>query len=81
MTQEQYNRAVMISHRIADLERLKRDLSPSKYRRLTYVDNEYSPLPEWQMTHISDLLDKHDAMIRKEIDIEISTLMEEVEAL
>lgn len=81
MTQEQYNRAVMISHRIADLERLKRDLYPSTERRLTYVDKEYHPLPEWLMKHISDILDKHDAMIRKEIDFEINTLMEEVEAL
>lgn len=81
MTQEQYNRAVMISHRIADLERLKRDLSPKKERRLTYVDNEYSPLPEWLMRNISDLLDKHDAMIRNEIDFEIKTLMEEVGSL
>lgn len=81
MTQEQYNRAVMISHRIADLERLKRDLSPRSERRLTYVDEQYSPLPEWLMSHISEILDKHDTKIREEIEFEIKTLKEEIERL
>lgn len=81
MTQEQYNRAVMISHRIADLERLQRDLPRNSERCLTYVDEQYSPLPKWLISHISELLDKHDAKIREEIEFEINALKEEIERL
>lgn len=81
MTQEQYNRAVMIGHRIDDLERVKRDLSPSSHLRLTYVNEDYRPLPEWLMKNISELLDKHDTKIRAEIDLEIKALKEEIETL
>lgn len=85
MTQEQYNRAVEIKKRLDDLERVKDVIKGTVTHRLTY--SEESGSSGWKvcwpntMQLIGDILDKHDLMIREEIDEEIKNLKKEIEML
>lgn len=85
MTQEQYNRAVEIKKRLDDLEKVKDAIRGTVTHRLTY--SEESGSSGWKvcwpntMQLIGDILDKHDLMIRKEIDEEIKNLKKEIETL
>lgn len=85
MTQEQYNRAVEIKKRLDDLERVKDVIKGTVSHRLTY--SEESGSSGWKvcwpntMRLIGDILDKHDLMIREEIDEEIKNLKKEIETL
>lgn len=85
MTQEQYERAVAINTRLSDLERVKELIKGTVTHRLTYSEELGSS--GWKvcwpgtMLLIGDILDKHDLMIRKEIDEEIERLKKEIEAL
>lgn len=81
MKQEQYERAVAIHKRIADLEKLQDDISPSHMYCLTYVNKNNKPLAEFRILPIANILDKHDEMIRKEIQQEIDNLKTEIETL
>ena len=87
MTQEQYNRAVQINHRIGELEEVKDTIKQTTKHRLWYASNSgefgssWSLVPEWAMRKISKILDKHDVMIRQEIDEEIERLKSEIETL
>ena len=45
------------------------------------VGNDYHLCSDWGMKPISSILDKHDRMIRQEIDDEISLLKEEIKKL
>ena len=85
MTQEQFERAVEIKKRLDDLERVKEEIKGTVTHRLTY--SEESGSSGWKvcwpntMRLIGDILDKHDLMIRKEIDEEIERLKKEIETL
>ena len=87
MTQEQYNRAVQISERLQELEKVKDDIKNTSKHRLWYAYNsgesgsEWSLVSEWRMRYIGEILDKHDLMIRQEIDQEIERLKAEIETL
>ena len=84
MTQEQYQRAVSINNRLEGLEEVKKALKNTSEHRLWYAwkgECDYRLISEWVMRHISELLDKHDLMIRKEIDEEIERLKAEIETL
>lgn len=85
MTQEKYNRAVQISNRLSELEKVKEEISDKKINRLRYAYRSYngnwSLTPEWRMRYIYELLDKHDEMIRAEIDEEIEKLKKEIELI
>ena len=80
MTQEQFNKAVKISNRLKELEEVKKEINnPSKYL-LTYCEEDrYKPCYRFTMEHISNILDKHDKMIRKEIEDEIERLKKDIE--
>lgn len=82
MTQEQYNRAVWINNRLKELEAVKKEIStPSKYLLTYCAKDDYKPCYRWTMVYISDILDRHDKMIREEIDNEIEKLKKEIEKL
>ena len=87
MTQEQYIRAVQISERLQELEKVKDDIKNTSKHRLWYAHNsgefgsEWSLVSEWRMRYICEILDKHDTMIRAEIDEEIEKLKAEIEKL
>lgn len=85
MTQKQYQRAIAIYKRLDELGRVKEEIKGTVTHRLTY--SEESGSSGWKvcwpntMRLINDILDKHDLMIRKEIDEEIERLEKEIETL
>lgn len=86
MTQEQFQRAVRINDRLEELARVKKEIDETSKHRLWYAEksscgSDYRLISEWVMRYISDLLDKHDLMIRQEIDNEIEQLKAEIETL
>lgn len=84
MTDEQYKRAVQIHERLNELEKVKKEIEGTRDHRLWYAENcnsDWRLTTEWVMRYISELLDKHDTMIRAEIEEEISNLLNEIETL
>lgn len=87
MTDEQYKRAVEIHDRLSELQKVKDEIKDKKKHRLWYAYNrgefgsEWELTSEWIMRYISDILDKHDIMIRQEIDEEIEKLKKEIKEL
>ena len=84
MTPEQYKRAVEINDRISELEKVKKEINVTTKHRLWYAERserDWRLTSEWIMCYISEILDKHDLMIRQEIDDEIAALKAEIERL
>ena len=84
MTKEQFQRAVQINGRLENLARVKKEIDDTSKHRLWYAwkcESDYRLTSEWVMKYISELLDKHDLMIRQEIDEEIDRLKAEIETL
>ena len=84
MTDKQYTRAVQISKRIEELEKVKKEIKETTKHRLWYAEKcerGWGLTSEWIMLYISEILDKHDLMIRQEIDDEIERLKREIETL
>lgn len=81
MEKEKYERVVAINKRLKDLDDALREISPKTSHRLSYIDKNNKGCSEWMMREISELLDKHDEMIRAEIQQEIDSLHAEIEAL
>lgn len=82
MTQEQYNRAVWISERLKELEEVKKEINDTSKHLVTYCEQDnYKPCYRFTMKYISGILDRHDKMIREEIDAEIEKLKKEIEKL
>ena len=84
MTQEQYRRAVQINERLEELARVKNEIDDTAKHRLWYAwkcESDWLLTSEWDMRLISELLDKHDLMIRQEIEEEIERLKAEIETL
>lgn len=87
MDKETYNRAVAISNRLSQLQKVKEELENTHKRYLTYARkaNSIGELDtlcaDWKMKYIGVVLDKHDKMIRQEIDDEIAALNKEIEEL
>ena len=86
MTQEQYQRALQIGNRLENLARVKKEIDDTTNHRLWYAEksscgSDYRLISEWIMRYIGEILDKHDKMIRQEIDEEIERLKKEIETL
>lgn len=84
MTDKQYTRAVQISKRIEELEKVKKEIKETTKHRLWYAEKyerSWGLISEWIMLYISEIIDKHDLMIRQEIDDEIERLKREIETL
>lgn len=84
MTQDQYQRACQIADRLECLNKVKKEIADTRKHRLWYAyksESDWRLTSEWEMRYISELLDKHDLMIREEIDKEIEQLKAEIETL
>ena len=86
MTEEQYIRAVQINNRIETLNNVKKEIEGTRDHRLWYAEKSLSSsdfrlCSEYRMRDISDILDKHDLMIRQEIDDKIKQLKAEIKEL
>ena len=87
MDKETYNRAVAISNRLIQLQKVKEELEGTRSHYLTYAEKSSSSryrdsLCSYNiMGNISGILDKHDNMIRQEIDDEIAALNKKIEGL
>lgn len=79
MTQEQYKRAVEINDRIRELNEVKEEIKDKTEYRLSYIwkrsSGDWSPVSSYVMKNISNILDKHDEMIRQEIDDTLSKII------
>lgn len=85
MTEEQFKRVVKINGKLESLHDIKREVFGAKGARLSYI---YSNAVSDNATHskfalkaIAEILDKHDKMIREEIDEEVRKLQEEIKTL
>lgn len=87
MNKETYNRTIVISNRLSQLQEVKKELKGTHNHYLTYVGKGYEfTNPDFFcrqsiMKYIGDILGKHDKMIRQEIDDEIAVLNKEIEEL
>ena len=85
MTQEKFEHIIKIHYRLDELNTLKNEIQSTVNHKLAYLStsNKSSPsiVSEWKQRVIADLLDKHDMMIREEIDQEIDQLNKEIESL
>lgn len=85
MTEEQFKRAVEINNRIRELGEVKKGIADEQNHRLSCsyrtCDGGYDIYSEYDMRPIAYILDKHDKMIREEIDEEIRRLQEEIKEL
>ncbi len=84
MTEQQYNRVCGIKNRLEALADTKKGIENTSTHRLYYAtrySNEYRCCPDRVMRPIAELLDKHDRMIRQEIEDEIERLKKEIEEL
>lgn len=87
MTREQYNKAIEISEKIKYLEEAEKQINyPGYDYRLSYIEHSQSSYDnEWNpciyMSHIQDILDKHDVIIRQEINDRIKELNKQIEEL
>lgn len=80
MTEEQYKRACEINDRITELNNVKEEIVGCRLTYCAYT-GEWSFWPRWQMARIRNILDKHDAMIRQEIEDELKNLENEIKTL
>lgn len=83
MTQEQYKRAVEIGNRLEELKIAKSEIFNDEAFLYYGHKDDYNiaPCSERPMNYIRDILDRHDKMIREEIDNEIEKLKKEIEKL
>lgn len=84
MTPKLYERVVEIYERIEALEETKKHIADKSKHRLYFAYkcvDEFRCCADWSMLPIADLLDKHDRMIRQEIDDEIERLNKEIAEL
>ena len=81
MEKGKFERAIAINKRLKDLDDVLTGISPKSLLRLSYVDYDNNGMAEWSMRIIGNLLDKHDEMIRAEIQQEIDSLHSEIETL
>lgn len=87
MNKETYNKTIAINNRLNQLQKVKDGLKDTHTHYLTYaakVNPRFgsdSLCVDWIKKYIGAILDKHDKMIRKEIDDEIAALNKEIEEL
>lgn len=84
MTEEQFKKSIDISYRLETLKEIKYEISGDCV--LSYIERErkssgHHMLNNFLIRKISNILDKHDKMIRAEIDEEIEKLKKEIEEL
>lgn len=89
MTQEQFNTTIRLHERLEALGEVKKEIEETEKHRLWYA-KRYDPMTgttlwntvsEYTMRSISEILDRHDKMIREEIDEEIAEIKRQIEEL
>lgn len=84
MTQETFESAIKLHHRLQELIAAKAEIEGHTCRLIfQYQDcrGDWHDVSEYKMQNISDILDRHDAMIRKEIDKEIEGINRQIAEL
>lgn len=85
MTEEQFKRAAEINSRLNELRIIKEEISEIDKCRLMYEcrthSGDYRYCSDWKVRPIAEILNKHDKMIREEIEKEIINLQEEIRTL
>lgn len=87
MNKEKYNKIIAINNRLNQLQKVKEAIKDTSSHYLTYAEkgrtfsDHDSLCIDYIMKYIGDILDKHDKMIRQEIDDEITALNKEIEEL
>jgi hypothetical protein len=84
MTKEEYVQLCVLIKRKVTLEKIKKDLSNNRYILGYVLDSEFLFLTRYDNTlssDIRDILQKHDKMIREEINQEIDKLEKKIESL
>lgn len=89
MTQEQFNTAIRLHERLKELREVKKEIEDTEKHRLWYAKRYYpmTGTTKWEtvsedtMRSISDILDRHDKMIREEIEEEIAKIKRQIETL
>lgn len=87
MTEEQIKKVVENRGMIDILNCVKEVIGAKEKARLTYSEDigtgerAWEPIPRFKLMPIEDILDKHDNMIRQEIDERIAELKKELEEL
>lgn len=89
MTKEQFNTAIRLHKRLEALNEVKKEFEDTEKHRLWYArrydpmtgTTEWNTVSEYTMRSISDILDRHDKMIREEIDEEIEEIKRQIEEL
>lgn len=85
MTQEQYDTVVSINNRLKELYRVQEEIKVKHDHKLTYTykrsHGEDSICCSLVMSAIDDILDRHDLMIRQEIQDAIDQLKKQIEEL
>ena len=88
MTQEKFEhiiKIIKIYNRLVELKTIKDEIQNEVNHKLAYIStsnkSSHTIVSEWKQRIIGDLLDKHDRMIREEIDQEIDRLNKEIESL
>lgn len=88
MTMDQYNRALEISEEINQMTLVTDEICSDNYNyRIAFIHKQKDSIKanNWQicdcMHTIKDILDKHEAMIRQEINDRINILYNEIEEL
>lgn len=90
MTQEQFDKAVKLHHRLENLLEAREEISGTTGHRLMYgrmVVPQGSGVSAAEtadprvMLHIAGILKRHDAMIRREIDLEIAHIHRQIKQL
>ena len=86
MTEEKLQKALGLYQTIEGLTKVKHHIEVSGPKKLAYVAHEeergyWYPSDMNLMKYIGDILDRHDGMIREEIDKRIAEYKQELENL
>lgn len=91
MTREQFLTVTRLHERLEALDEVKKEIEQTKRHRLWYAREYGHPMirsySKWElvdehiMHSISDILDRHDKMIREEIDEEIAEIKRQIDEL
>lgn len=79
MTKEQLKKGIDLQKQINAMQLIKEKIEKYNYF-VTYMKDNTS-ISSYEQSILQDILEKHDKMIRKEIDQEIERLNKEIEAL
>lgn len=84
MTEEQFKKSIDIGYRLKTLKEIQHEISGDcvlSYIKRDSKSSGHHMLNNFLIGKISNILEKHDKMIRAEIDEEIEKLKKEIEKL